>query len=203
MIKQVNVEMEQERKQLEQQKANDIPEEIKQLVTHEITQLESLFQNKMTENQEKVIKEHKERVEALKKETSKIVDAIAQHKFMVDDARIWINTVRDPTQQSNANQEDMMKRIDNAHDDIIEINNAMITKLKEMEELVENPLNTTSSPQKRVRAEGEDLNVKIQDADTCIQQLDDYISQFKEAILEPMFPIRIEAAMKKIEHILV
>jgi hypothetical protein len=203
MIKQVNVELEVERKQLEQQKANDIPDEIKQFVTHEITQLESLFQSKMTENQEKAIKEHKARVDALKKETSKIADAIAQHKFMVDDARIGINTVRDPALQSNASQEVMMREIDSAHDDIIEINNKMNIKIKEMEELFENPSNATFSPKKRVRAEGEDLNAKIQDADTYIQQLDDYVSQFKEAILEPMFPTRVEAAMNKIQHILV
>jgi chromosome segregation ATPase len=203
MIKQVNAEMEAEQNQLEQQNANDIPDEIKQLVTHEITQLESLFQSKMTESQEKAIKEHKERVEALKKETTKIVDAIAQHKFMVDDVRIGINTMRDPTLESNANQEIMMKQMESAHHDIIQINNKLNTKIKEMEELVETPFNATFSPKKRVRAEGEDLNAKIQDADTYIQQLDDYVSQFKEAILEPMFPTRVEAAMNKIQHILV
>jgi hypothetical protein len=135
--------------------------------------------------------------DALKKETNKIVDSIAHHKFMADDARIWLNTMRDPTpEQTNCNQEEIMNKIDSAYDDITKSSNAIQSKLVAFEGLSVPPL---LNPRKRPRSEANHVNEKINNADKYIQQLDDYLSQFKDAPLEPMFPLRIEAAMNKIQ----
>ncbi|KAI8880340.1 hypothetical protein K501DRAFT_15484 [Backusella circina FSU 941] len=127
-IKRINVELEAERKEAAA-KETHIPEGIVQLLDELVTQ--PSVKQKLTERQQKYAEQLEAIFEHIKKETNRIVDLMAQHKFIMDDTRIWMDTFGLPEEEGCRDQETMMGAMKRALDDIADISHGMASKAKE------------------------------------------------------------------------
>ncbi|KAG0740635.1 hypothetical protein G6F57_011093 [Rhizopus arrhizus] len=132
-------------------------------------------------------------------ETRSIVDSMRSQGFNANDQ---VNV----TDQNAAltNMQNIERQVTVMHNNIKMIETALNTKNNSTEA-------SSLTPRKRARTDldgetvidDEDIKLRLEEIESKHQKLLDFILQCKDNVLDDMFPTRLEAAMKKIERILI